>query len=92
MTFSQKLSRLLRVHRAEAVSRASGISVPQLSCLRRGINAPLMKTANSLAKTFGIDVGWLIDDAKSWPPVRVGSPLLDALEPASTDASGKDAA
>ena len=85
MTFAAKLSRLLRVARVAPVAKAAQISQNTLYVLAAGKHQPTLSKAAAIARALGVDLGWLVDDSKGWPPVRV-TPSTD-LAPEATHAA-----
>ena len=78
MTIHEKLRWLLETANYAAVCRKAGIAQPTLcNILARG-STPGIDTALKLARALKVDVGWLIDDSRGWPPVRVESPAPPA--------------
>lgn len=70
MTFREKLRRLTEdMHKAK-VARRAGMGQPQFHEYLQGVT-PRIDTAARIARALHVDVGWLIDDAREWPPVRV---------------------
>jgi transcriptional regulator with XRE-family HTH domain len=73
MTIHDKLARLLEIANRSAVCRKAGLSQPTLPNLLSRRSRPGVDTALKLARALGVDPGWLIDDSKGWPPIRVES-------------------
>ncbi len=71
MTLQSKLARLMALYRKRAVAEAAGVSAMTLSNVLSGKHQPTVKTVFGLARVLGVDPGWLLDDAKGWPPVRI---------------------
>jgi transcriptional regulator with XRE-family HTH domain len=72
MNIHGKLRSLLKNMNKSAVCKSVNLSVATLEGIigeRRSI--PNANTALKLARALGVDPGWLIDDSKGWPPVRV---------------------
>lgn len=75
MTFRQKLEALMSDRTKASVARKADIHPTALtSYLKRGIT-PGSDVAVRLARALGVDIGWLIDDRRDWPPVRVEEPV-----------------
>ena len=72
MTFAEKLKRLLRDMNISAVARRSCTSATAVHNYLNG-SIPGIDIALRLARVLGVDPGWLIDDSKDWPPVRIDS-------------------
>jgi len=68
MKLTEKLERLLALHNKAAVARAAGISPDALRIIRTGRVDPSRKTLLGLARALHVDVGWLCDDVREWPP------------------------
>jgi len=73
MTFHEKISRLLVNMNRSAVSRASGVKLPTLQNYLVKRSLPNIDNAAKLARTLGVDPGWLIDDTRGWPPARTAA-------------------
>jgi transcriptional regulator with XRE-family HTH domain len=71
MTFHQKLARLMRDMNVSAVARRAGISQLTLWKYLHEGRMPMANCVVSLASALGVEAGWLIDDSKPWPPIRV---------------------
>lgn len=71
MTFHDKLRRLVQDMNKSAVARRAGISPQAIDSYVRLGNVPLIDSAVRLARALGVDIAWLIDDERDWPPVRV---------------------
>lgn len=71
MTFAEKLIRLTECSNCSAIARKAGIGASKLWNYMHLGQMPNSATAVRLARALGVDCGWLIDDSKSWPPVRV---------------------
>jgi transcriptional regulator with XRE-family HTH domain len=71
MTVKEKLIRLLRLHSKKAVAREAHISEETLRNILRGDSRPHPGTLRCVSHALGIDFGWLADDSKGWPPVRI---------------------
>jgi len=71
MTFHEKLRRLLEDMNRTKVARRAGILPTNINNYLRRESVPGIDAALKLARALGIDPGWLIDDSKGWPPVRV---------------------
>ena len=71
MTFHEKLDRLLLDRNKRAVARRAGISEMTLINQTKRRMAPTVRVATRLANALGVDLGWLIDDTRGWPPVHV---------------------
>ncbi|HMO25456.1 MAG TPA: helix-turn-helix transcriptional regulator [Tepidisphaeraceae bacterium] len=76
MTFTEKLRRLMKMHRPKMVAQVAGVSRATMAALVAGKHQPMIGTANAIARAVGVDVGWLIDDTRDWPPVRT-TPAMD---------------
>lgn len=70
MTIHDKIERLTRFASKGAISRAAGLGYTTLNAIVARKSAVTTKTAIALARVLGVDAGWLMDDAKGWPPVR----------------------
>ena len=73
MTTRQKLERLTKLHNKKATSVAAGLGKQYLFNVLHGLHSLGAKPAVALARVLGVDAGWLLDDARGWPPVRVES-------------------
>jgi transcriptional regulator with XRE-family HTH domain len=71
MTIREKLQRLLDLHNTAAVARRAGIHPESLRSILKGRFQPSRETTVALADALKIDVGWLADDRRTWPPIRV---------------------
>ena len=80
MNTQAKLRKLCSVYRPGKVCDAAGISS---TALRNIINqpncSPRVSTLKAIAIALGVDLAWLMDDKAEWPPVRIGTPKIDAL-------------
>lgn len=74
MTFKEKLSRLTEDMIKARISRRAGLPPNAINDYINKGHTPGAHNAVSLARALGVDVGWLIDDAREWPPVRVETP------------------
>ncbi len=70
MTTHKKLVRLTRFSNLAAVSKAAGLGRATLGRILRGESDISISTAISLAKVLDVDIGWLLDPSKKWPPAR----------------------
>jgi transcriptional regulator with XRE-family HTH domain len=73
MTIPQKLERLLADMNRSAVARRAGVAVGVLWKITALKRTPRADVAARLARALGVDAGWLIDDTRGWPPVRIRS-------------------
>jgi plasmid maintenance system antidote protein VapI len=74
MTIHEKLERLTRLMNRKAVCEAAAIGPMTLGNILHRKSSVMAPTALALARVLGVDPGWLIDDSKGWPPVRVEEP------------------
>ena len=84
MTIHEKLSRLTKMCHKAAVATRAGLSPATLSSILTRKAGVSITSARSLARVLCVDVGWLIDDSRGWPPVRTD-------EPADPEAHGSEA-
>ena len=71
MTILEKLRRLTEDMHKSRVAKRAGLPATALSnYLNRG-SIPSACIAARLARALGVDPGWLIDDTRGWPPVRI---------------------
>ncbi|MCY2953283.1 MAG: helix-turn-helix transcriptional regulator [Planctomycetota bacterium] len=92
MLFHEEIRRLIRSYRKGAICEIARISVQTLENVLSGDRQPRADTVRRLGSAFGVDVGGLFDDEKSWPPIRT-RPVTDLMdEPAQAAASGAVAA
>ncbi|HUO10084.1 MAG TPA: helix-turn-helix transcriptional regulator [Phycisphaerae bacterium] len=73
MTVYEKLKRLTEFCNKSAISKAAGLSSSTLGSILANKPSITIPTAAALARVLRVDVAWLIDDSKGWPPVRVES-------------------
>ena len=71
MTIHEKLDRLTSLSNRSAISRAAGFHHGMLASTLKQKRMPSAPSIVALAKVLGVDAGWLFDDVKGWPPVRV---------------------
>jgi len=72
MTTQEKLKRLAQLHNKRAVSIAAGLAPNTFHGILRKNRVNLSaRTAAALARTFGVDLTWLLDERAGWPPRRV---------------------
>jgi transcriptional regulator with XRE-family HTH domain len=71
MSTREKLSKLLEHHNRRSVARAACVTEGTLRGVLAGRHEPRLRTLRALASVLGVDAGWLADDAKQWPPVRI---------------------
>ncbi len=74
MTIHEKLDRLTRLHSRQAVSKAAGLYKGALTAILSRKSPISTQAAVGLARAMSVDVAWLIDDSKGWPPVRIEEP------------------
>jgi transcriptional regulator with XRE-family HTH domain len=74
MTFHEKLQRLTEDMHKTKVSRRAGLSPTAISVYIDKKYTPGIGIAVRIARALGVDPGWLIDDAREWPPVRMEHP------------------
>ena len=74
MTIHDKLARLTQLSQKATVSKAAGLSPATLYNLIHRRQSVTTRVAVSLARVLSVDVGWLVDDRREWPPVRVDEP------------------
>jgi transcriptional regulator with XRE-family HTH domain len=70
MTITQKIAALMQDRRQSVIAARVGIHPVTLSSYSKG-TIPGADVAAKLAQALGVDPGWLIDDSRGWPPVRV---------------------
>jgi transcriptional regulator with XRE-family HTH domain len=70
MAFAEKLRRLMDVRRISQATMAAavGVSQAQVSKWARGINTPDIGQGMAIARTFGVSLDYLADDAQEGPP------------------------
>jgi len=73
MQTHEKLERLTKFMNRTAVCNAAGLSPATLINAIDRRSSIRGSTAVALARVLGVDAGWLLDDSKGWPPVRVES-------------------
>lgn len=74
MKFRQKLERLTRFANKRKMSIAAGLGANTLYGLVSDGNDASLSTVTAIAKVLGVDVGWLVDDSRGWPPVHASDP------------------
>lgn len=74
MTIHEKLERLTTFCKKTSISRAAGLGAGTLDAILRRRTQVTSKTGIALARVLSVDAGWLLDDAKRWPPVRAEEP------------------
>lgn len=70
MTIHEKLRRLARNMKLASISREAGLAVSYLHNTLKDNRLPSVDSAARIARTLGVDPGWLIDDTRGWPPTR----------------------
>jgi hypothetical protein len=71
MEFREKLRRLLINMNVSSIARECRIPAGNIhNYIHRG-SIPGIGVAAKLARALGVDPGWLIDNSRGWPPVRV---------------------
>jgi hypothetical protein len=70
MTPEEKIIRLTRLCNWKAVSIEAGLGVQYVFNIVHGLHRLGARPAVALARVLGVDIGWLMDDRKAWPPVR----------------------
>jgi transcriptional regulator with XRE-family HTH domain len=70
MTIHEKLAKLTESYQRSAVCRRAGLHPTTLWRILKTGQMPTVEVVLSLARTLGIDPGWLIDDSRGWPPAR----------------------
>ncbi len=78
MTFHEKLSMLTEERNKSALCRRAGLPICTISNYIAKKQTPGGDVALRLARVFGVDVSWLLDDAESWPPMRVTKRVVAA--------------
>lgn len=71
MSIHEKLERLTRFCKKTVVSRAAGLGSGTLDAVLRRRTDVTTRTAIALAGVLSVDAGWLMDESKRWPPIRV---------------------
>ncbi len=71
MTIHDKLRQLLETANYTAVCRKAEIPQTTLHNMLARSSTPGIDTALKIARALSVDPGWLIDDTRGWPPVRV---------------------
>jgi transcriptional regulator with XRE-family HTH domain len=71
MTFTEKLRRLTDDRVKQKISLRAGLPSTAISNYLSKGTIPNATTAVQIARALEVDPGWLIDDSKGWPPVRV---------------------
>jgi hypothetical protein len=74
MTLHEKLARLTELSHKSAVSRRAGLHPTTLWRIIKTGQSPSVDVALALAKALCVDPGWLIDDARQWPPAWTNAP------------------
>lgn len=74
MTIHQKLERLTEFSNLAAISKAAGLGTSTLNNMLVRKTDPSTRVVIGLARVLGVDPGWLVDDTREWPPVRVETP------------------
>ena len=74
MTFQQKMQALMQDRKHSVVAKRVGVHPITLASYINHGAMPAANIAARIAKSLGVDPGWLIDDARDWPPIRVESP------------------
>ncbi len=69
MTFHQKLSRLVIDRNKSAIARRAGIPIQTFGGYLCKKQMPAADNAYRLAVALGVDLHWLLNDRKGWPPV-----------------------
>lgn len=85
--FRRKLRGLLLGQNIRAIARESGIPRTTLQGLLNSNRQPHASTVQRIARALHVDVGWLLDDSRRWPPVPPTPPV-----PASKHRDDRDAA
>jgi len=80
MTIHEKIERLTQLSNRSAVSKAAGLGSSSLTTMLYRKSDVAASSAASLARVLGVDPGWLIDDTREWPPVRVEARMPTAIQ------------
>ena len=72
MTITEKIKALMQDRRVNVVAARVGVHPITLTSYSKG-TIPGADVALKLARALGVDPGWLVDDSRGWPPVRVES-------------------
>jgi hypothetical protein len=81
MRAREKLERLTRLHNKSATSLAAGLGHQYLFNVLSGIHNLGARPAVALAKVLEVDPGWLLDDSRGWPPLRIEAGTDDRDRP-----------
>lgn len=68
MNFKQKILKLTEGRRKSDVARAAGLQATQLNDYTAKGSLPRYDIAVRIARALSVDVEWLLDDSKDWPP------------------------
>ena len=79
MKLNCKLQRLVALHNKAALARATGITSDRFRFILRGKVDPSRTELINLAKAMHVDIGWLADDARDWPPIFTRDPLPEPV-------------
>jgi hypothetical protein len=71
MTIHEKIERLTEFSSKSAVSSAAHLGPNFVGAVLRRRSAITTKAAVAIANVLEVDPGWLVDDSKGWPPVRI---------------------
>lgn len=73
MTITEKIKALMQDRRINVIAKRVGVHPITMTSYSKGA-IPGADVALKLARALGVDPGWLVDDSRGWPPVRVESP------------------
>lgn len=71
MTIPEKLKRLAGMMSPTKLSRRTGLGLTSVHSYINGRSIPRADSALALARGLGVDVQWLLDDSRGWPPVWI---------------------
>jgi hypothetical protein len=77
MTITEKIKSLMQDRRVNVIAARVGVHPITLTSYSKG-TIPGADVAVKLARALGVEPGWLVDDTRGWPPVRVESPAPPA--------------
>jgi transcriptional regulator with XRE-family HTH domain len=69
MTFHEKLERLTEDRKKTVVSRRAGLPDSAVSNYITKLQEPPITIAVRLARVLQVELEWLVDDEREWPPV-----------------------
>jgi len=73
MTIHEKLDRLTQLMNRCKVSRVAGFKPQYLHVILKRHQVVTTSAAVAFARVLSVDLAWLVDDARDWPPVHTAA-------------------